>query len=149
MPTRSKNLNNYNRVFDRDCMVDIVYSPISKIIVHEIIRADYQHFLNMFAIPQPLGGLQPSARWIDGILFIFKGFPPSPEVLRDKFQGVLHWEIVNFTEMEQYTPTITNPENNVTMKVLDNTSNTAVSDFIRWLKNDSQWSAKIKAGSGV
>ena len=127
-------------------MVDIEYSPISKIIVHEIIRADYQEFLNMFAIPQPSGGPQPNARWIDGILFLFKGFPPSPEVLRDKIQGVLHWEIVNFTEMEQYTPTITNPENNVIMKVLDNTSNTAVSDFIRWLKNDSQWAS---SGSGV
>jgi len=127
-------------------MVDIEYSPISKIIVHEIIRSEYQNFLNMFAIPQPPDGPQPNARWIDGILFLFKGFPPSPEVLRDKIQGVLHWEIVNFTEMEQYTPTITNPENNVIMKVLDNTSNTAVSDFIRWLKNDSQWAS---SGSGV
>jgi len=145
MLTWSKNLNNYNTVFDRDCMVDIEYSPISKIIVHEVIRADYQNFLNMFAIPQQPGVQRPYARWIDGILFIFKGFPPSPEVLRDKIQGILHWEIVNFTEMEKYTSTITNPKNNITMDVLDNSNNTAVSDFIRWLKNDSQWST----GPGV
>jgi len=130
-------------------MVDIEYSPISKIIVHEIIRSDFQHFLNMFAIPQQPGVQRPFARWIDGILFIFKGFPPSPEALRDKMLGTLHWEIVNFTEMKDYTATVTNPENNITMDVLDNSTNTAVSDFIRWLKNDSQWSSDIRTGSGV
>ena len=130
-------------------MVDIEYNPISKIIVHEIIRADFQHFLNMFAIPQQPGVQRPFARWIDGILFIFKGFPPSPEALRDKMQGTIHWEIVNFTEMKDYTATVTNPENNITIDVLDNSTNTAVSDFIRWLKNDSQWSSDIRTGSGV
>ena len=149
MLTRSKDLNNYNTVFDRDCMVDIEYNPISKIIVHEIIRSDYQNFLNMFAIPQPPRAQRPNARWIEGILFIFKIFPPSPEVVRDKLQGILHWEIVNFTEMKDYTATVTNPKNNITMDVLDNSNNTAVSDFIRWLKNESQWSANIRAGSGV
>ena len=70
-------------------------------------------------------------------------------MVRDKLQGILHWEIVNFTEMKEYTSTVTNPENNITMDVLDNSTNTAVSDFIRWLKNESQWSANIRAGSGV
>ena len=124
-------------------MVDIEYKPISKIIVHEIIRTEFQDFLNMFAIPQRPGAPRPSARWIDGILFTFIPFPPSPEALRDKIEGIIHWELVNFTEMEQYTSTVTNPETNITMNVLDNSTNTAVSDFIRWLKNDSQWSTMV------
>jgi len=142
MLTRSKDLNNYNTVLDRDCIVDIEYKPAVKIVVHEIIRSEFQDFLNMFAIPQPSGAQRPNARWIDGILFIFKGFPPSPDALRDKIQGILHWEIVNFTEMKKYTPTVTNPKNNIIIDVLDNSNNTAVSDFIRWLKNKSQWSTK-------
>ncbi len=123
-------------------MVNIEYKPAVKIVVHEIIRSEFQDFLNMFAIPQRPGAQRPYARWIDGILFIFKGFPPSPEALRDKIQGILHWEQVNFTEMEKYTPTVTNSTNNIIMDVLDNSNNTAVSDFIRWLKNESQWSSQ-------
>jgi len=125
-------------------MVDIEYKPTLKIIIHEIIRSEFQYFLNMFAIPQPSGMPPPDVRWIDGILFNFFAFPPSPEALKDKIEGTIHWEIVNFTEMEKYKSTVTNPQNNIIMSVLDNSSNTAVSDFVRWLKNDSQWSTKAR-----
>ncbi len=44
MLTRSKDLNNYNTVLDRDCIVDIEYKPAVKIVVHEIIRSEFQDF---------------------------------------------------------------------------------------------------------
>ncbi len=122
-------------------MVEIEYKPIEKIIVHEIIKNTYDEFLNNFAVPQPPNAPPPVARWIDGILFTFRGYPPSPELLRDNLQGTIHWEIVNFTEMENYSSPLMNPRTNTTLQVIDNSTNTAVSDFIRWLKRQPQWNS--------
>lgn len=120
-------------------MVEIEYKPVQKIIVHEIIKNTYDEFLDNFAIPQPPNVPPAMARWIDGVLFMFKGYPPSQEILQDNIQGTIHWELVNFTEKENFETPLMNPRTNGTLEVKDNSANTAVADFIRWLKRQSQW----------
>jgi len=126
-------------VYVNEHMVDIEYRPIQKIIVHEIIKNTYDEFLDIFAVPQPPNAPPVSARWIDGVLFMFRGYPPSQEILQDNIQGTIHWEIVNFTEKEDFATPLMNPRTNATLQVVDNATNTAVSDFIRWLKRQPQW----------
>ena len=120
-------------------MVEIEYQPVKKIVVHEILKSDYNDFINQFVIP-----LQPNMpsldlRWVNGVLFFFQGFQDTPEIIHDRIQGIIHWEACNFTEMPKYQPMLTNTNTNASVKVTDNSHNTAVSDFIRWLKTQSQW----------
>ncbi|WP_299291239.1 hypothetical protein [Nitrosopumilus sp.] len=120
-------------------MVEIEYKPIQKIVVHEIMKNSMDEFLDNFVRPIPPNVPPVIARWIDGIVFIFQSSPRSPETTRESLEGTVHWEIVNFTEMNEYMETLVNPRNQSMIKVIDNTSNTAVSDFIRWLKKQPQW----------
>lgn len=120
-------------------MVEIEYKPIQKIIVHEIMQNSMDEFLDNFVRPVPPNIPPVIARWIDGVVFIFQSYPRSPETMRESLEGTVHWEIVNFTEMNEYMETLVNPRNQSMIKVIDNSSNTAVSDFIRWLKRQPQW----------
>jgi len=126
-------------------MVDIEYQPIKKIIVHEIIKNTLDEYLRMKAVPpvpnQPVIG----SRWIDGILFDPVGYPNIPEIIRDNMEGIVHWNIVNFTDLPEYKPILNHPDTGAPLQVIDNSTNTAVSDFIRWLKTQSQWGSSLTA----
>lgn len=81
-------------------MVKITYMPWGEIIVHEIRELDVQRFFeSIIAQLQAQGqtGLVPGCSWIDGIAFIFGFFPDTPEVVKDKLEGKLHYATVNFT----------------------------------------------------
>lgn len=124
-------------------MVEVVFQPIRKIVIHEIIKNDFNSFVRMKAQQMP-NMPPPYARWIDGILFDFVGvMTPTPELINERFRdGTIHWEIINFAEMPQYRQTVAHPENGTILHVMDNSSNTAVSEAIRWLKKQPAWFSK-------
>ncbi len=124
-------------------MVDIEFQPIQKIVVHEIIKSkSLEDFIKMKAVSTNQTIPARPVRWIDGILFDFASVAiMTPELVNEKVHdGVVHWEIVNFVEMPEYVPMLAHPETGTRMDIIDNSNNTAVSDFIRWLKNEPIWS---------
>jgi len=120
-------------------MADIEYQPIKKIAVHEIIKQSYDDFINAKAKPQPQGAPHVSVRWADGIVFVASGFPPTPELVNEQVQGTVHWQNVEFAEMEDYQKVITNQNSGGSVNVVDYSQNTAVMDFVRWLRKQPQW----------
>ncbi|MHB8545920.1 MAG: hypothetical protein ACYDAJ_04065 [Nitrosotalea sp.] len=124
-------------------MVEIQYSPIKKIVVHEIIKYNLEDFIKLKAQPAPTGLPPPPLRWIDGIVFDFASMPLTPEMVNEQaHNGVVHWGFIEFTEMPQIQPNLVHPDTGVSRRVIDGSNNTAVQDAIRWLKGQPQWAEK-------
>ncbi|MBM3896423.1 MAG: hypothetical protein FJ360_01590 [Thaumarchaeota archaeon] len=114
-------------------MVEVEYKPIKKIIVHEFIKYDLKQFIELKSSPpQPV-------RWIDGIVFQILHYGNSPKLTDDEIEGIVHWAAVEFAEMSEYKPALPTSISTITIPVIDNSSNTAVSDVIRWIKKQPQW----------
>lgn len=123
-------------------MVDVAYQPIKKIIIHEILKQSLDDFVRMKAQSAPNGMSPMPVRWIDGIVFAFNGMPVTPEMINERVRdGTVHWDFVEFAEMPNYQKALFHPETNVPLPIVDNSNNTAVSDVIRWLKKQRQWSS--------
>jgi hypothetical protein len=93
-------------------MAKIVYKPYEQIIVHEIMEFKPDSFLE-FLVSQLLAqgqtGLTPVANWIDGIAFSVGNFQETPELVKEKIEGRIHWGAVYFTK------TTYQPEKKVTI----------------------------------
>lgn len=88
----------------------------------------------------PPSGVPPiSVRCADGILFTAAAYPATPELVNEQVQGTIHWQDVEFTEMENFQKVLTNQNSGGSVNVVDFSNNTAVMDFVRWLKKQPQW----------
>jgi len=116
-------------------MVEIEYKPMTKIIVHEIIKYDFDKFVE--AKSKKPGNV---VQWADGIVMVRAGFGAnSPKMIEEQAEGITHWAVVEYAEMLEYKKTITNDSTGASIMVNDVSTNTALTDFVRWLKNDSPW----------
>lgn len=81
-------------------MAKIVYRPYEQIIVHEIMEFKPESFLE-FLVSQLLAqgqtGLTPVANWLDGIAFSIGNFLETPDMVKEKMEGKIHWGAVYFT----------------------------------------------------
>lgn len=120
-------------------MVDIDYKPIKKIAVHEIIKQPLNTFAKM-KTKSPAPNVPPmSLRWADGIVFTATSFPMTEKLVDEQVEGIIHWQNVEFAEMEEYQQVLTNSESGTSATIVDYSNNTAVTDFIRWLRKQPQW----------
>lgn len=120
-------------------MAEIEYRPIKKIVAHEIMKKSFDEFINLKVKPQNPNVIQLPARWIDGIVFTATAFPATPELVNEEVAGTIHWAVIEFAEMQDYQQMLTNQNTGSSLMVTDYSSNTAVVDFIRWLKKQPQW----------
>ena len=84
----------------------ITYTPWNEIVVHEVKESSVQQFLEGIVTQlaaQGQVGVVPAVSWVDGIAFVFGAFPDTPEVVKDKLDGKIHFALVNFTRMS-YQP---------------------------------------------
>ncbi len=83
-------------------MVEIVYMPWKKFIIHEIIEQQNKSFFEWFmgeALSQ--NNIAPSVPWSNGIAFVVSNFMETPETVKEKLNGVIHYASVNFTRIGQ------------------------------------------------
>jgi hypothetical protein len=81
-------------------MAKIVYRPYEEIIVHEVMEFKPQSFLEFLVgqlLSQGQTGLTPVANWTDGIAFSIGNFLETPEMVKEKMEGRIHWGAVYFT----------------------------------------------------
>lgn len=93
-------------------LAKIVYRPYDQIIIHEIMEFKPQSFLEFLVtqlLSQGQAGLTPTANWIDGIAFTIGNFLETPEMVKEKIEGRIHWGAVYFTR------TSFQPEKKVTL----------------------------------
>lgn len=120
-------------------MVEISYKPIKQIDVHEIIKQPLSAFVKMKVRPQSPNTAPPDIRWADGIVFTALAYPPTERLVNDQVEGTVHWAHVEFAEMEDFQQMLSNQESGGSVMLTDYSNNTAVLDFVRWLKKQPQW----------
>jgi len=117
-------------------MVDIEYRPIQKIIVHEVIKYPLQDFIELKSKNPKTSG----AQWCNGIVMQRGSYVnPSPQIMDDESKGIIHWATVEFAEMPEFKQSLMSEQTQAVMRIIDVTKNTAISDFVRWLRNEKIW----------
>ncbi len=120
-------------------VVEVEFSPIKKVIIHEIIKDDYKEFIDLFNQP----GNRTDIRWVEGVLFHFESTPKTPDIVRDQINGIIHWDVLNFTKMEKFQNEIKHPKHGAILQILNNSTNTVTVEIIKWLKKQPLWTHKV------
>jgi hypothetical protein len=122
-------------------LVDIEYRPVQKIIIHEVIKYELDDFIQLKAQPRPPNAPPSIVRWADGAVFDYLAFPQTQELVNQRAkEGTIHWDFIEFAEMREYTEALGNSDGSTQAKVINVSNNTAVSDAIRWIRSQPQWS---------
>jgi hypothetical protein len=81
-------------------LVEVTYLPWKKLIVHEIVEHQNKIFFEWLmgeAVKQNVAS--PVANWANGVTFALGSFMETPEIIKDKLNGIIHYAVVNFTKM--------------------------------------------------
>lgn len=115
-------------------MVNIVFSPLREIIVHEVVEIDRDDLLRERVTP---AGNMP-LYWCDSTLFSFSSLPMTRDVVREYLDGRIHWAELHYAMMEKYVPVLElNDEHYsgaVKVRVIDTSRSALHKELIKWLK---------------
>ncbi len=93
-------------------MANFVFKPYREIIIHEIRELEVQPFMEGYIsqlLSQGQAGITPVATWVDGVAFYIGNFMETPELVKEKLEGRIHWAAI------YYTRTSYQPEKKVTL----------------------------------
>ena len=117
-------------------MVKVTYQPIQEFVIHEMVKYNsVEDFLNIKTGNIPAGGSAPPARWCEGILYEAFGLPPTQDVVKDQLQGILHFALLEYVEMDEYVPVLKNPSTNVPLPIINVSHNETTKAIIQWMKD--------------
>jgi len=113
-------------------MVKITIKPWQEIVIHEVIEHTLAELVAMKATGARLGAPIDSLLWTDGVVFMRTSMPPTPDVIREQLQGILHFSSVEWASMPEYKSFLATGEVNI--PVLDVTKTSALKDVVSELK---------------
>lgn len=116
-------------------MATVSYSPIKKIIVHEVVNMELEDLLRERITP---AGSMP-LYWCDGVIFSFSSAPMVKNILNDYLNGTIHWMEVHYSAFEEYHPIMELKDENyggtAKVRVINTSKSSSLhNDFISWLK---------------
>ncbi len=119
-------------------MVEFEFVPIKKVIVHEILKWDLDEFIERYVNPKS------SVQWVEGIIMLRTPYAQrTPKMVDDEINGVIHWAAVQFAEMPEFKPQLTNEKTATVGKVNDVSNNSILGEFVRYLKDNPRWFPKV------
>ena len=86
-------------------MVKITFSPTKEIVIHEINEKKPDEFYTLMikqAQAQGAVGITPSVHWAHGVAFTFGFFPETPDIVKDKLDGKIHYGTIVFAPVPEY-----------------------------------------------
>ncbi|MGA2665684.1 MAG: hypothetical protein ABSF83_12155 [Nitrososphaerales archaeon] len=81
-------------------MANIVYRPYKEVVIHEIRHMELQNFMESYVsqlLSQGQAGITPVATWVDGFAFYIGNFLETPDLVKEKLEGRVHWAAVYYT----------------------------------------------------
>lgn len=119
-------------------MVEVVYAPWEKIVIHEAIKHSLQDLVNMQTLGVQPGTLGRPLLWAEGVAFDHDGIPPTDDIIKEQLQGRLHWSSVTFAIMPEYKEVIVIKETNIRMPVINVGNNPILRSTATWLKEHAE-----------
>lgn len=119
-------------------MVNVTFSPVKELVIHEAVRIDLDDLLRERITPS---GNMP-LYWCDGVMFSFSSMPMTRDVIRDYLNGKIHWMEVHYTDARKYLPVVElNDEQYkaiMKIRVIDTSKSSLHAEFIKWLKKQNR-----------
>jgi len=97
-------------------MVEVEYQPLKKIIIHDVEHSPFEKFVEYQC---SRGG---TFGWCSGIVFAIAHFGDHKDIVRDRLDGIQHWQCVEFTELEKFKNELSNSKN-LSCAVVDQSHN--------------------------
>lgn len=116
-------------------MVEFVFQPWRKIIVHEVVKFPLEHFITGHSIGVQPGGIGRPLTWANGIIFEKGGLRDTDDIIREKLEGKLHWNFLHYAVLEKYQPKFEVP-GNIKIPVINVSNNEAFKDLAAWVKSN-------------
>ena len=116
-------------------MVEFEFQPWKKIIVHEVAKFPLQHFISSHSLGVQEGGIGSPLIWVDGFIFEKGTLPDTDDIIKDKLEGKLHWNFLQYGVMENYQPEIKVTPGNIRIPVINVSDNETFREMAAWVKN--------------
>ncbi|MCP8310689.1 MAG: hypothetical protein L6M37_07025 [Candidatus Methylarchaceae archaeon HK02M1] len=114
-------------------MVKVTYAPWEEVIIHEVIQYSLEDLVKLRSLGTPAGGLSFNLLWAEGIAFVHRTMPTTPDIVKEQLQRKVHWSSVEFAPMPKYTNLIMIKESNVRVPVINVSNNPFLKTVAEWL----------------
>ncbi len=115
-------------------MVNIVFSPLKEIIVHEVVEINRDDLIRERVTP---AGNMP-LYWCDSTLFSFSSLPMTRDIVREYLDGRIHWAELHYAKMDRYAPVLELNDEHYSgplkIRVIDTSNSQLHKELIKWLK---------------
>ncbi len=115
-------------------MIEIVYQPWKKIVVHEIFKHKLEDLVKLHSLGVEPGGLAEPLLWADGIVFSRSTLLDTKDVIKEKLEGVIHWTSVEWAEMPEFREVIIIEETRVKVPIINASGHPVYDAVSKWLK---------------
>ena len=115
-------------------MVKVTFKPWEEIIIHEEVAYSLDDLIKLNSIGVQPGGLAAPLRWAEGVIFRVAGMPPTDEVVREQFQGKIHWNLVEWALMPEYKNVILIQDINAKIPVINVSGTVILCEIAKALK---------------
>lgn len=123
-------------------MVEVVYQPWRKIVIHEIVKYSLGDLVKLQVLGVELGGLAEPLLWTGGIAFSKSTMHETQDVIKEKLEGVAHWSSVEWAQMPEFRDVIVAEETKVKVPIIDVSSHPIYKAVSKWLKEHEKLESK-------
>ena len=113
---------------------------VQEYVISSLIKHDSPDNLARRTAIQSHSMASPYEKWIDGIVYRIQNltFSGIDDQLSEQFidKGIL-WVDIEYANMPSFTPTITSPQENIVVPVIDNRSDSNEKALIAWIKDNN------------
>jgi hypothetical protein len=115
-------------------MVEVVYQPWKKIVVHEIVKYDIDELVKLQSLGVEPGGLAEPLLWADDVVFSRVMMFDTEDIIKEKLEGVIHWSSVEWAPMPEFKEVIIIKETNVKIPIINVSNHPIYKTVSNWLK---------------
>jgi hypothetical protein len=115
-------------------MVEVVYQPWKKIVVHEKIEYNLDELVRLQSLGVEPGGLAEPLFWADGVVFSRSTMFDTEDVIKEKLEGVVHWSSVEWALMPESKGVIIIKETNVKVPIINVSAHPIYKTVSKWLR---------------
>ena len=123
-------------------MVEVVYQPWKKIVIHEIVDYALDDLVRLQSLGVEPGGLGDPLLWAEGIVFSSSTMLETKDVVKEKLEGIIHWSSVEWARMPEFKEVIVIKETNVKVLIIDVSAHPIYKTVSKWLKKQKQLDTK-------
>lgn len=119
-------------------LVRVSFKPWEEVIIHESIQYSLENLVSIRSVGVPTGQLGGRLLWAEGVAFNHTGMAPTREVVKEKLEGRIHWNSVEWALMPEFKPFIEIPQTKVRIPILNVSSNEILSEVAKFLKKTAK-----------